>query len=281
MENSNNGGIADALQQIIKLTDTARQNDTPIYYTSGDINNGTEIPYVVVPDGHKVISLKDQLFHEHRQAPTRIEQTATFSDAGSLIDYINRFRSESVMVGATRSTLSVEAVLDYHVDAAKPRWARHRAKLALQLSDEWRLWLGKDRSAFSQVDFAEFIEDNARDIVEAADMLEVSRGLYATKNVNFRNAVNLSNGTSEVSYSEEVSGAVRNSSISIPQIFTLEIPVFRGEAPVKMAARFRYRLDDGKLKLYYVLNKPDRLLDAAFEAIVDRIGKETGQFIYR
>jgi len=66
--------------------------------------------------------------------------------------------------------------------------------------------------------------------------------------------------------------------LAIPETFTIEVPIFHGIAQerVKIEARFRFRLDQGRLSLWYELVRPQRAVEDAYRKLWERVKKETG-----
>lgn len=55
----------------------------------------------------------------------------------------------------------------------------------------------------------------------------------------------------------------------------LSIPVFLGGERIGVTARFRYRLNGGHLSLMIKIDDPETVLQAAFDAVIARIGEGT------
>jgi len=133
----------------------------------------------------------------------------------------------------------------------------------------------------TQAAFAEFIEDNYPDIVKPshAEMIQVSTNLSAKKSVQFSQATRLDNGQSQLVYQEEVKGSVetKGGSMKVPDGFTLKLPVFLGGAAYQLDARLRYRIEDGKLQIWYDLHRPHKVVEAATQAVTQSIRKGIGE----
>jgi len=258
-------GLKDALQYSVQLAIAAADPKLLNVEPFGD-----PIPYAVIPKDHMVASLAGQIFHSERPHPTHVEQTHSFVSLDALVRYLNTYKQDSTMVTFTGEG-KFTAYLDYHAAPAGPAaWKKHTAQLTLVKSLEFGEWSAKNRKAMSQAEFAEFLDDNQADLVDAAAMMEVSRTLTATKNVQFKSSTDLSNGSSELIYTEDVRGQMANGQAVIPQVFELRIPVFNGEEATLIRARFRYRIEDGKLQLWYILHRPallalDRIQSACAE----------------
>jgi uncharacterized protein YfdQ (DUF2303 family) len=148
----------------------------------------------------------------------------------------------------------------------------------LRHSEEWTRWKGNDGARTNQIDFAEFIEDNAPDIVtpDPATMLEVARDLSAKTEVDFGSAIRMQNGSVQFKYSEQVKGTFGAGNVEVPERFVIAIPVYVGSERVKITARLRYRINAGKLSFWYDLLRAEAVRRDAFldvqKSIADTLG---------
>lgn len=234
------------------------------------------IPFVLVPEECRVQDLEYLL-----PIPRRIRRKLDLREAGSFISYVNRFKSELASVifaQITESGARFEAVLDYHLGATDPDWCQHIATYACPLTVEWQTWAKSNNARMDQTTFAEFIENNIRQIVDppGAAMLEVSTTLTAKTTVDFVSGVRLQNGNSTLRFQETTDAkAGQKGEMSIPGTFTLLLPVFEGGEPVKVQARLRYRINDGKLHFQYQLIEPHLAVRAAGQKAMEQIAAET------
>lgn len=261
---------------------------------------GLQIPYAVIPSGSKLESLLG-LLHPYGlppRKPDHIKASVSLTDAKSFCQYVKLYTDARTRIFADPEALSFRAILDYHGSygplmfpdgndsetpiaplAPSPEFLDHNALLTLRKSDQWNLWMGKNEKETLQSDFAEFIEDNYRDISNPlpATMLEVARDLTAHFDVNFASKVTPKNGSVQLAYQEVVtSGVGQAGDMEIPESFSILIPVFFGEKPVQIEARLRFRINGGKLKFIYKLYRPMELLADAFDCASRAIGGTLG-----
>lgn len=233
-------------------------------------------PYIVVPAGFKVENLEGM-----QSQPTRIREKVTLNDEASFIGYWHRFANvHSMLFAQLPPVCTFAAAFDYHAlleGIPDPSWCTHRAAYTCNTSVAWGTWTAKDGHWMTQTAFAEFIEDNLPDIFApadepaapgGADMLELARDLQAHKQVNFASSVRLSSGAHSLTYVEEIKGSSRKGTLDVPENFYLLLPPFVNGEAYKVRARFRYRIDEGNLKLRYDLHRPH-------EAIYTRIAAAT------
>lgn len=243
---------------------------------------GLAYPIALIPDE---LSIND--LEKHLPAPVRIRERLNLLDAETFINYVNRFSTTASAVfcnGPEGRTFT--AVLDYH-QPDQPSWGQHVASYKCPTTVEWGRWKQADRSKLNQADFAEFIEDNVKDIVQpdgnnnaptAADMLEISRTLEAKKNISFRQGTRLDNGQVQLTYNEQIDGrAGETGQLSIPEQFYIGVKPFLGGDAFCVPARFRYRITEGRLVMWFELVRPDKVLEEAYTAVRKQIATAIGE----
>ena len=212
--------------------------------------------------------------------PRRKTGQYVVTQVDSFVDYLDRHGDEQTEVYVNTGSASLHATVDGHSSHSAGH-EDHVLKLNFPKSDQWNVWHGANGRAMRQREFAEFIEDNLVDIIDpaGADMLEIVSSLSATTKATFHSAHRLSDGSTELEWTQEVNakaGTQKSGKVEIPGTFKIAIPVFRGGKAWKVEARFRYRVNDGVLTMSYHLTRPADLLDAAFtkevEAVRERIG---------
>ncbi len=236
-------------------------------------NEDGETPQVVVPEGFTVLDLASKA-----DAPDRIRASPNFWDADSLVAYCARFGVNGgdfpAILFGDRSLRKVTAVLDYH-GVESPDWCDHRATLTMRFTPEWTTWTANNRKTFEQEPFANLLETLAPDIVEpdAATVLEVALSLETKTGVSFKSAFTQKNGMKTLQYAESMEAtAGPTGSLKIPDRLVLGVKVFEGDQdPSRIEAFFRFRVKDGKLILFYELIRPERVVEAAFEAVLKEV----------
>ena len=234
-------------------------------------------PYVVVPKGFEVQRLDNFLV-----APTRKTGTTTLRDVASFKQFVIQEGNESSRIYGTYNPPGFVAVFNDHMPKGLAGWRDHKAVFSCPLSPEWKTWSGSSKKHMSQADFAAFIEDNLPDIAQppAADMLDISRTLEAKKTVNFASGVRLSNGQNEITYEEEISGTAGKGRLTIPEVFTIGIPVLENGARYAVDARLRYRIGEGKMVMWYELVRPHKIMEDAIKEVWTDIQNTTGLTVF-
>jgi uncharacterized protein YfdQ (DUF2303 family) len=233
-------------------------------------------PYAVMPEGSCIADLEQYLVTPKRARGNVVaHQTATF------VGYFNHFKADASVIFADQEQFRIVGIIDYHA-ADKPAFGEHRVTYTTPRSKEWQAWRGASGRKMSQTDFAQFIEDNVVDIrtPAGADVLEVSRSLQAKKSVDFNSSIRLADGSQQFTYNETVDGATAKGTIKVPDEFTLGIPVFFGGALYEVRARLRYRIDSGKLWLWYDLYRPEHIEQDAFEHVVTDIADKSATEVW-
>lgn len=240
---------------------------------------------LLVPEGyqHERIDLE-----RYDDKPRRKRGDVTLHDAASFALYFRQHETSGTAVYADVRKLTVEAVINGHGHSAGdradgPGWGDHRAKLALRHSHEWRTWTANEGLS-GQKEFAEFIEDNYADIHEPdhATMLEIASSIEASSTGQFEGRHRLQDGSVALRYTEQVDArAGQKGDLTIPETFTVGLRVFEGSEPVKMTARLRYRIREGKLAIGYKLERLDDVKERAFENVINKVELESGHTCLR
>lgn len=239
-------------------------------------------PVVIVPAGYGVKELE--------LPPERVANGRTFSDVESFATYVNRFKYDGTLLFAkiTDTNCEITAHLDYHNKtflegyAAGRDWSSHRAILTCVLTKEWATWMkhngpkGNNGEAFSQTQFAQFLEDNERvfQSPSGADLLELVTTLEGKNNVRFNTAVRLSNGKAKLDYEEDVElrGGVGTGQIEVPtQLICKIIPFENGPEPYEVRSRLRYRVANRQIVFWYETITPHLVLRDAAKAVLDAV----------
>jgi uncharacterized protein YfdQ (DUF2303 family) len=239
------------------------------------IDSGTA-PFVMVPKGYCLLGVTN-----FRDKPRVIEADPSFVDAGSFSDYVNRFKTPNTQLFATVSVegLEVQAIFDYHAPNHTPERCSFRAKFLAKYTPEWNTWTIKDRSGFSQLEFATWLEENAKLIVSptGADLLELVKSLEAKQSVNYNSAIRLDNGSTRLNFEERIEATSNTASgkMDMPATIKAGIAVFEGSDPYEINARLKYRLNGSKLSIWYETVQKHDILRVNIKELVKKIATAT------
>lgn len=248
-----------------------------------------QVPVLLAPDGFAALNLEKML-----AAPTRKRGTTVLNDAASFVSVVNDQKNEATRLYSTINPPTFAAVFN-HV-AAEAGWGDHIASYNAPLAPEWKTWIGIDGKSMSQVDVAQFLEANLIDVTfidktaegakpdekgspDGTTLLELCRTLEAKKKVDFKSSVRLGDGSTQFTYNEDVQGSAVNGTMDIPEQFSIGVPVFENGEKWRVDVRFRYRINEGKLSIWFELVRPHKVIETAVKELRESIGKETGLIV--
>lgn len=268
------GLLAAAAQQAV----LPRQLDEGVYAILNP-NGGID---VVETDGYRIQREHDW---ERTRADTVefVHRQVTLLNVPSFIDYLARnTREEPNDVGEDYLYCSGGLELWADIDARKVTAVldgmdglrKHTATLALKTSREWGEWIGIDGKLMPQVEFAQFIQDHISTIGEPAGALlvDICETLVGSTDVQWKSQQLDRSGQRKFVYEEVVNGqAGAKGDLSIPTELTLVLRPFQGSEQLLITARFRFRLAGGAVQLGVKLVEPERVLEDAFNQVVDEV----------
>jgi uncharacterized protein YfdQ (DUF2303 family) len=146
-------------------------------------------------------------------------------------------------------------------------------------SVEWKRWVGNsqhdkaNKTGMDQATFMQFLEDNLPDVTKPASgqLLGAVQSFEAKKDVAFKSAQRLHDGSVVFNYSESIAEVPHEGKLSLPDQFTITIPVFDGGLKYELDARLRFRISGGKLTLWYELVAPHKVLEHAFNIALQAV----------
>lgn len=240
-------------------------------------------PVLLAPEGFTALEMAHLL-----PAPTRKRGTVVLNDAESFIAVVNDQKDKSTRMFSTINPPTFTAVFNHIADGAG--WGDHIAKYNAPLSPEWKTWDGADGKSMSQVEVAQFLESNLVDVLhvpedapekgllkspDGSTLLEVCRTLEATKKVDFKSSVRLGDGSTQLTYNEDVQGSAKAGTLNVPEHFTIAIPVFENGDKWPLLVRFRYRIDGGALRIWFELVRPHKVIEHAVKELREKIAAAT------
>ena len=224
----------------------------------------------IVPEG---ASLEVLDLAKHREQPARKKGKYTVHDVPSFAAYFGKHAGDNSEIWADTIGHQLVAVLNAN-NAVDAEWEDHRIQYSVKTTDAWNAWCELDGNLVDQISFAEHIEARSIDLEDpsAAEMLEIAQTFQATTGVEFESGQLLSSGERKLTYKEQTAAkAGQTGHLEIPSEITLLLVPFEGAAPYRVKARFRYRINGGRLALGVVLERPDDIIRAAFLDVVESI----------
>jgi uncharacterized protein YfdQ (DUF2303 family) len=231
------------------------------------------------------VHLVDLTGHEYRDTPLRKLGKVMVRDVPSFAQYHGKHAEAGVTdLFASRDILTVTAVLDAHAREL-PGWGGHLLMLSLKHSEAYKAWAKCDGHYMGQEEFAEHLDDNRADIVEpsAAEMLEIAQTIQGTSKVEWAASHRLVDGQRRLGYTEtNAATAGTKGELAIPTEISIGVPIFDGaKVAHAMTARFRHRIEGGRLRLMYKLDRPADVVTAAFDGVVAEVEQACGATVMR
>lgn len=229
--------------------------------------------FAVVPDEFELANITDP---DH--LPAHIKQAITVDDRASLTAYANRFSDDRSLIVADYDSGKIAAYLDWHSDnenGLNPQQVAHKATLVMRDSLEYQRWNEIENDLHKQEAFAYFIEENVADVIDpdASTLVEICRELEATQGATFKSGVRLDNGDRSFTYQHDTH--VKNE-LAIPTEITLAIPLYFGEEPAEIKAKFRFRVQSDGLYLGFNWHRVEYQRQAKFREMATLAADETG-----
>lgn len=257
----------------------AQRMTVPI--SCGDEEHG--MPVMLVPQGWKAEPVPGW----EPSHPYRVKAEVVVHSAESFCEYFNRYARGDAGPTATQSVIFANVpdgefvgILDYHrpkVDSTGefPAWGGHRVTYKPAESVEWKRWKAIDKKQLSQIEFAQFLEDNLDEVVKpaGADLLAMINTIAIDESITFRSAQRLQSGGVKFGYASD--GTAKAGNVEIPAEFWMTFPIFDGQKPSLMRARLRYRLTGGKFVLWLELVNPHKAVKEAMRLLLDEIEENT------
>lgn len=168
-------------------------------------------------------------------------------------------------------------------DAQPNEWGNVYADLKLVGSSEAMRWAEASGTYMAQQDFAEFCELNLETFSspDAATILEIAQTFQAKSTVDFSSAVRLSSGAIKLKREEQINAtAGERADISIPEVLTVAMPLFKYGKAYAVKARLRYRIVDSAVRLSVLLVEPEMAIEHAFKEVVDEVSSLLGMRVF-
>jgi uncharacterized protein YfdQ (DUF2303 family) len=251
------------VDNVNAIADLARQGVMPKPHPDKE---GT--PFVVLLDSdgsQKVVPLPPE------QRPMRHKGTIQMFDVSSFAMLVSELKTPATRIYGVSTPARFVAVINDHLQDAAA-WRDFRVNFSVPHSIEWTTWTKSNRQRMGQESFALFLEDNLPDVnfPTGAELLEIILDFEASKTGTFRSAARLQDGSINFVWADQNAGR-DGGQVKLPPVFKLAIPVFENSEPVELNARLKYRLSECNLQLWYELERPHKVLEAAFRDLWEEI----------
>lgn len=214
--------------------------------------------------------------------PRRTKGTAAFADADSFLGYVARHKRPGSTVAwcnfnPQTFALEFSAVIDDNAAAGLAGWRDHKAVFTPDLSAEWKTWKGKDRTALSQTEFAEWIQEHETDINGAVDgfptslsMLKMATDFVMNEERALKSVVKLQGGGVRLNYVADADAGTEQA-MQVFEKFALGLPVFHGGSAWRLDARLKYRQKGPVVLFFFELIRADRVHEAAAKELIAKV----------
>lgn len=189
-------------------------------------------------------------------------------DAQSLIDY-SMDQAEIPRLYAELQHNHIVAVFDDHEDDMAGRKA-HTATYRVRPTAEWHQLVSVDGDFLGAQAFAEAVEDLQHIIASpsSADLLDLVRKFKASKVAQLTEHHDDKSGDRVFRYETETQ---ISDELIAPDMFVFAVSIYRGQEPVQVKARFRYRAGSGGVQFGLRLVQREYVLEEAFEREVEQV----------
>jgi uncharacterized protein YfdQ (DUF2303 family) len=255
---------------------------------------------VLVPAGAQVEGI------DRPERPFRRKGIVKLNDVDSFIEYFKRYHvDDHTNVYGNLNPANFTALFNDNkvrsasadLTSADANWRDFGCSYAPKHSKEFTTWDLSNKKKFDgNEEFAVWLEDNLVDVIEPSNgqLLELALNFKVNTNATFANPIRLQDGNTEFNFTNHVDGSSQingQGKVKIPEYIKIFIPVFdgrnepcyefhgRNEPCYEFQARFRYRLSGAKLNIWYELIRPHKVVEEAFNDLVDKIEEETAQTI--
>lgn len=225
-----------------------------------------DIPFALVPAStHGTLVSLEKFLRNPLVTRAKVEARTP----AAFIAYVGRFATDETAIFWWEPSRQVVGVIDYHTPSEAHR-RQHRATFSAQYTPEFAPWAAIHGRLMKQSAFAEHVEDNLHTIAEppGADLLEMAQVFNVYRETTFRSVNRIKSGTVQLTYAEEDKPS---SNVSVPDVITLMVAPFEGNAPRPIKAQLRYRLDGGNLNIGIKLLDLERVIREAFMDLVKEI----------
>lgn len=223
--------------------------------------------------GGELVSLE-----KFRAHPDRIKQKVDLVGAPSFQGYYELFSNKgTTLLFAQNSKRTVTAKIDYHgfgLTETSPSWCDHEATLHCVRTPEWQALCSASKKEFSQVAFADFLEEWNHIFIEpdAARIAEVAMNLEGSTNGAFQAKINRSNGNATFHYQEETT----TNQVQVPTRLFVSISPFYSSDLVNVQINLAFRIKDQRPVFTPTIVNSARVEQEAFEVIVKQVEKGCG-----
>lgn len=236
---------------------------------------------VVVPEGYEFKTDDHSNRNEKLQeVPRRNTGVVTVANVDSFLRFTEReLLPETTVSFADLNGKTFRVIFNYSAGGDKPGWADRQVLLELKKTAEWMRWDSMNRRRMSQMDLADFIEENLDTISSppAADLIEMIGALRVKRHAQFDSVIDQNTGMQSIAFSEETKGETINGNIEFHGKFQIGVAPFHGSEKYGIDCNLRFSIDSERsLRIFFSMINIEAVLEDAFnverQKIVDAFG---------
>lgn len=263
----------------------ARESAKPVTLAELTPEAGGQILHFALPKGYELRTVDNVATLPH---PRFTAAAATLVDVASFLAYVANHDAGDAKAAVwcdfnpVTYALTFKAVIDEH-GYKEPAWRKHTAVFTPRLSVEWGIWLGRNKKEHTQIQFAEFIESNEKDIAggeglpSSLQMMTMATAFEANSEKRFKSKVRLQSGGVALEYVNTDDDATIEQ-MKLFEKFQIGVPVFWSlrvkDEPVRawpITARLKYKAAAGAVQFWYDLIRPDLIHELAALEMIEKV----------
>ncbi len=241
-----------------------------------------EHPFIFNPLTYTLTDLEHLL-----PAPLRVQTSRKFHTQDDFCEYVKRFKkadSSIYVVGVHGNGFNIVAEIDHQSPGAVV-WKDHTATFGLERSEALTRWIENSKKRLSQAEFADLLEERAREIVEppAAEILDIAQSLHVTRNLSVKSLARAAKGTNSISFNQtETLKSGEDGNIDLPRSFEIVVEPFSlNREKIKLTALLRPQIREDKPVFVYELQLVEETIEEALRVITGANRTQTGLNLYR
>ena len=241
-----------------------------------------------IPDGFHLST--DAPLEDMQDAPSRKKGHVGVKTTDSFVHYVNKHKQTESLLYAQVDTTNIQTPLvikavfnDHqgeHLNETAAGWRDFTASLTPEASHEWKTWNARDGKPMDQFTFAQFLDDNIKDISSqegyptGTDMLKMALKFELSQDKRIKSAIRIQSGGTNIEYVDDDDAATVERMQAFDK-FMLGVPTFWMGQAYTLEAKLRYRVREGKLALWYDLVRPDLVVNDAVAKILEDVQQKT------
>jgi len=253
------------------------------------VNEEKEMLYAILPEGCSLAThdlakrneeMEDRRIVRETGRPMRNTGLVTVADVDSFVLMVRReLIPATTIIKADVEERTFKAIINFAENGEKAGHSDRSINFELVATEEFKRWLGKNRVHMGQMDIAYFIEENLDSISDppAGEMLTMVQNLKVKKRAKWESSIDTATGQQNVSYSEEVKGEQQKGDMDFRSAFTITVPPFYGTKPYEIQCSLRFSVEDGSLRIFFVMQNLHKILDHAFNSEMEKIKEAMGE----